>query len=77
MQPAADFVALALGLYIIAAIAYQFAIIFYDAMLPHIAPRDLLGRLSGWGWAAGYAGGLVCLIACLWIVKTGGVGVWA
>ena len=76
VQPAPDFVLLALGLYTLASITYQFAIVFYDAMLPDIAPRDLVGRLSGWGWAAGYAGGLVCLVACLWLVKAGGTAVF-
>ena len=75
VRPAPDYVLTALGLYTMASIAYQFAIIFYDAMLPQIAPRDALGRVSGWGWAAGYAGGLLCLIACLWIVTTGGADV--
>ena len=71
-QPAPDFVFLVLGLYAMASVAYQFAILFYDAMLPHIAPRNMLGRVSGLGWAAGYAGGLLCLVACLWIIKIGG-----
>ncbi len=72
VEPSSDFVVLALGLYMAASIAYQFAIVFYDAMLPNIAPADMLGRISGWGWAIGYVGGLLCLIACLWIVKWGG-----
>ncbi|MCP5072082.1 MAG: MFS transporter [Rhodobacteraceae bacterium] len=76
VQPATEFVFLALGLYIVAAITYQFAIIFYDAMLKSIAPHKLLGRISGWGWATGYVGGLLCLVLCLWIVKTGGAGVF-
>jgi UMF1 family MFS transporter len=75
VRPTPDFALLGLGLFTAAAIAFQFATVFYDAMLPQIAPQNMLGRLSGWGWAAGYAGGLVCLIACLWIVQTGGVTV--
>lgn len=71
VQPAAEFVLPALLLYCLASISYQFAIVFYDAMLPQIAPADMLGRLSGWGWAVGYAGGLLCLVACLWIVSAG------
>ena len=75
VEPSSGFVMLALGLYAAASIAYQFAIVFYDAMLPSIAPANMLGRISGWGWAVGYVGGLLCLIACLWIVKTGGTDV--
>ena len=73
VQPASEFVLLALGLYAVASIAFQCAIVFYDAMLPNIAPSKMLGRISGWGWATGYVGGLLCLIACLWLVKSGGV----
>ena len=75
VQPDSRFVFLALGLFAMASISYQFAIIFYDAMLKSIAPREMLGRVSGWGWAAGYAGGLLCLILCLWIVQSNGSGV--
>jgi UMF1 family MFS transporter len=39
--------------------------VFYNAMLPEIAPRSHLGRLSGWAWGMGYAGGLACLTLAL------------
>ena len=73
VKPEPDFVMLALIVYTTAAVAYHFAIVFYDAMLPTIAPPETLGRISGWGWATGYAGGLVCLVVCLWIVTNSGV----
>jgi UMF1 family MFS transporter len=76
VQPSSDFIVLALVLYAAAAITYQFAIVFYDAMLPNIAPGEMLGRISGWGWAVGYIGGLACLVACLWIVKGGGAEIF-
>ncbi len=72
VRPAPQFVALALGLYVMASITYHFAIIIYDAMLKSIAPPKLLGRISGWGWSVGYAGGLLCLVLCLLVVKFGG-----
>ena len=34
-------------------------------MLPGVTTRERLGRVSGIGWALGYAGGLGCLILCL------------
>src|SRR3546814_800540 len=34
-------------------------------MLPGVAPRHMIGRISGWGWGLGYAGGLACLVAAL------------
>jgi UMF1 family MFS transporter len=39
--------------------------VFYNAMLPEIAPESHVGRVSGWGWGLGYAGGLAALVLCL------------
>lgn len=52
-------------LYALAAGLFGFAIVFYDAMLRGIAADGYIGRLSGWGWAVGYAGGLACLVTAL------------
>jgi UMF1 family MFS transporter len=46
-------------------VAFEIATVFYNAMLPEIVSRDYIGRLSGWAWGLGYAGGLVCLIFVL------------
>jgi UMF1 family MFS transporter len=35
------------------------------AFLPEIAAEESMGRVSGWGWALGYFGGLVSLGVCL------------
>ena len=38
------------------------------AFLPELAKPEALGKVSGWGWAWGYVGGLVALGLCLvWI----------
>ncbi len=71
VEPSSDYVLAAIILYATAAIAYQFAIVFYDSMLPHIASADRIGRISGWGWALGYLGGIACLLGCLWILRGG------
>jgi UMF1 family MFS transporter len=42
-------------------VALELGLLFYNALLPGVAPPRLLGRVSGWGWAAGYSGGLVAL----------------
>jgi len=65
VEPSAPFVLPALTLYAAASMSFGFAMIFYDAMLRSIAPPGYLGRLSGWGWALGYAGGLLCLVVAL------------
>ncbi len=49
----------------IANIAYELSIVFYNAMLPHVAPADKIGRVSGFAWGLGYFGGLLCLAAAL------------
>ena len=35
------------------------------AFLPEIAKGEAMGKVSGWGWALGYLGGLLALGACL------------
>ncbi len=65
VKPSPQSALLALALYAVAATSFGFAMIFYDAMLRSVAPPDYLGRLSGWGWSLGYAGGLICLVVAL------------
>jgi len=49
----------------IASFGFELALVFYNAMLLQVAPPSAIGRVSGWGWAAGYAGGLLCLAVSL------------
>jgi UMF1 family MFS transporter len=35
------------------------------AFLPELATAPGMGRVSGWGWALGYVGGMLCLGLCL------------
>ena len=56
---------LALGVFVIANVAFEIGLVFYNSFLPSIASADRLGRVSGYGWAVGYAGGLVCLVLAL------------
>ncbi len=42
-------------------VAMELGLLFYNALLPGVAPPGRLGRVSGWGWASGYVGGLACL----------------
>ena len=55
----------ALAFAVIGNIAFETGQVFYNAMLPDLVPASHLGRLSGWGWAIGYAGGLGCLSVAL------------
>lgn len=51
--------------YVLATIGAEFATVFTNAMMPSLVPPERLGRLSGTGWAIGYAGGLVSLVLML------------
>jgi UMF1 family MFS transporter len=46
-------------------VAFEIAGVFYNAMLPELVSREYIGRLSGWAWGLGYAGGLICLLITL------------
>jgi len=65
IQPVTSFAIIALVLVVIANTAFETGMVFYNAMLADIAPRNKLGRLSGWSWGLGYFGGLACLIVML------------
>jgi UMF1 family MFS transporter len=49
--------------------AYESALVYYNAYLPDLAPPSHHGRVSGWGFAVGYAGSIVALLAALPFVQ--------
>jgi len=52
-------------------VGLEVALVFYNAFLPQLAPKDYLGRVSGWGWGCGYIGGILALsFALVFFVKT-------
>lgn len=63
--PSSAYVPLALWTVGIGAIGAEGAYIFYNAMLPELAPPSKVGRWSGWGWGMGYAGGVAALVISL------------
>ncbi len=68
VRPDPSFVPLALGLVVVATIAFEVATVFYNAMLPGLVRPAQIGRLSMLAWGAGYAGGLACLALSLVLV---------
>ncbi len=60
--PSQGSIRFALAAVIVANIGYEFGVVFNNAMLPDIVPEERLGRLSGWAWGLGYAGGLAALV---------------
>lgn len=61
-EPSTDFIWFALAMAFIATLGAELSFIFYNAMLPDLTTNLTIGKWSGWGWAMGYAGGLMCLI---------------
>ncbi|MBD3266930.1 MFS transporter, partial [bacterium] len=55
----------ALFWFIVANIAFGLAFVFYNAYLPDIAPRDKIGRISGYGWSLGFVGGLLAMFIAM------------
>lgn len=66
-------VALGLLLFGIANIGFELGYTFYNAFLVELVEREEMGRLSGYGWATGYLGGLASLALAYPFVK-GGLG---
>lgn len=63
--PDPDYVLWALVLVALTNMAFEFGMVFYNAMLPDMVGPDRVGRVSGWGWGVGYIGGLLCLVIAL------------
>jgi len=51
--------------FILAEIGYRGGQVFYNSLLPEIAEPEELGRVSGYGWAIGSFGGILCLLIIL------------
>ncbi len=60
-KPDPAYVVFGLVGFAVANFAFESSMVFYNAMLPDLAPPRMIGRVSGWGWGLGYAGGLSCL----------------
>ncbi len=54
--------------FIIANFGFNSANVFYNALLSDIVHRKDMGKVSGWGWAVGYVGGLTSLFLVLPLV---------
>ena len=58
-------VVVALTVFVVANVAFELGLVFYNAFLSSIAAPERIGRVSGYGWGLGYAGGLMALLAAL------------
>lgn len=60
----------AIIIFIVANTAFEAANVFYYSFLPDVSKDEDIGRVSGYGFGAGYFGGLLCLVAGLALTKT-------
>lgn len=74
LTPEAPRLALALVFFGLGVVGMEFATIFTNALLPGLAPRSEIGRISGTGAAFGYAGGVVALAIMLLFFAEGATG---
>ena len=56
---------------VVGTVGFEGALVYYNAYLPELAPRERQGRLSAYGWAVGYVGAAVALGAALLFVQGG------
>ncbi|MFW9787926.1 MAG: MFS transporter [Candidatus Thorarchaeota archaeon] len=55
-------------IFIIANVGFQGALPFYNAWLPEISNEENIGRISGYGYAAGYVGAMATIIIALLVI---------
>ena len=61
-----------LVIFVLAKVGYSSSLVFYDAMLPEIAPEDRMDNVSSLGYAYGYIGSVIPFVLCLVLVLLGG-----
>ena len=54
--------------FVLAEVGYRGGQVFYNSLLPEVAGVEETGRVSGYGWAIGLVGGIVCLLLVLVLV---------
>lgn len=76
VQPSMPFwgIILALAAVSLAHMASELSYVFYNAMLPDIAPEDRIGQVSGIAWGIGFFGG-ICSLFCVLVLFIG-IGQW-
>ena len=65
IAPAPQFFVIGIALYAIGSVIQETAFINYYAMLPQIATKKNMGKVSGFAWGLGYVGGILLLLISL------------
>lgn len=58
-------VTFALTVFVVSNIAFELSGVFYNSYLPALADSESIGKVSGYGWALGYLGGLLAMAIAL------------
>ncbi len=58
-------VAFAITVFVVSNIAFELSGVFYNSYLPDLTTGDRIGKISGYGWALGYLGGLAAMVIAL------------
>ena len=58
-------VTFALAVFVVSNIAFELCGVFYNSYLPDLADSESIGKVSGYGWALGYLGGLLAMAVAL------------
>ena len=74
-RPISSDVSWALSWAVLGIIGFEIGMVFYNSMLSDLAPKNYLGRISGWSWGLGYFGGLTSLLIVLFVFVDGH-GLW-
>lgn len=56
-------------LIVLANVAIESTIVFYNSFLPIIAPKEYFGRVSSWGFGIGYIGSILSLLIGLYFIE--------
>jgi MFS transporter, UMF1 family len=56
-------------LFVVSNWAFEASFSFYSAFLPEITTQQRMARVSGFGWALGYVGGVLCLILNMLMIQ--------
>jgi len=56
-------------IFVAANILFEAASVFYNGFLPELTGPRRMGRISGMGWAMGYAGGILCLLLAFAMIE--------
>ena len=51
--------------FVVSNIAFELSGVFYNSYLPDLTTSDNIGKVSGYGWALGYLGGLLAMVVAL------------